>query len=81
MCMLINYCHTDGDDYKNIKNLRIGPFSYSSNKICFDLSINDDADVEPDEGFTLAISGEPANVKVKPRVMLVTIKNDDGKIY
>ena len=71
---------TDGDDYKNIKNFRIGPFSYSSNKRCFDVSIYGDADVELDEGFTLAISGEPVNVKVKPRVMLVTIKNDDGKI-
>lgn len=70
---------TDGDDYKIIKNYRIGPFSFSSDKKCFDLSINEDVDVEPDEGLTLAISDEPANVMVKPRVMMVTIENDDGK--
>ena len=72
---------TDGNDYKSIRNFQIGPFSYSSNKTCFDLSIIGDTDVEADEGFTLAISGEPANVKVKPKVMLVTIKNDDGKVH
>ena len=48
--------------------------------MCFNMSIYGDADVELDEVFTLAISGEPVNVKVKPREMLITIKNDDGKI-